>query len=116
MRLKHPNIVQCLGATTSPLQIVADLMSNGEVMNYTRRNPDADRVHLVSSLVLTGKSLLAKCDAITLGIGLNCRTRLPPFPWGDSWGFETGWYLVVRPFVQPDTHQVKAKRSRERQG
>ena len=48
MRLKHPNVVRCLGATASPPQIVMDLMPNGEVMDYVRNNPNADRVHLVS--------------------------------------------------------------------
>ena len=48
MRLKHPNVVQCLGATVNPSQIVMDWMPNGDVMDYMRNNRGASRVHLVS--------------------------------------------------------------------
>ena len=48
MRLKHPNVVRCLGAITSPNRIVLDRMQDGEVMDYLRRNPGANRVDLVS--------------------------------------------------------------------
>ena len=60
MRLKHPNVVQCLGATTNPTQVVMDLMSNGEVLDYMKTNRNADRAHLVSSrLVSVSKKLVA---------------------------------------------------------
>ena len=70
MRLKHPNVVPCLGATANPLQVVMDLMSNGEVMDYTKRNSNANRAHLVSSLVFSGKGLTAQRGAMILGVGL----------------------------------------------
>ncbi|KAF9644876.1 kinase-like protein [Thelephora ganbajun] len=47
MRLKHPNVVQCFGATSKPPQIVIDWMENGEVMDYVQKNPNASRTHLV---------------------------------------------------------------------
>jgi hypothetical protein len=55
MRLNHPNVVQCLGATANPPQIVMDWMPNGEVMKCMRKNPEADRLHLVSPLLLAAK-------------------------------------------------------------
>ena len=55
MRLKHPNVVQCLGAVAGPRQIVLDWMQNGEVMDYLRKNPDASRVHLVGFLVFNSE-------------------------------------------------------------
>jgi hypothetical protein len=57
MRLKHPNVVQCFGATADPRQIVIDWMENGEVMKYVRKKPSASRTHLVSSLVFTAEEL-----------------------------------------------------------
>jgi len=55
MRLNHPNVVRCLGATTNPLQIVMDLMPNGEVMNYLKKYPNVSPVHFVSLLVFAGQ-------------------------------------------------------------
>jgi len=55
MRLKHPNVVRCLGATADPPQIVMDLMPHGEVMDYVKKNPSVNRVNLVSLLVFAGK-------------------------------------------------------------
>jgi len=51
MRLKHPHVVRCLGATVDPPQIVIDLMPNGEALDYVGKNPNVNRVHLVSSSV-----------------------------------------------------------------
>jgi len=48
MRLKHPNVVRCLGAITSPNRIVLDWMQDGEVMHYLQRNPGVSRIDLVS--------------------------------------------------------------------
>jgi len=59
MRLNHPNVVRCLGATTSPPQIVMDLMPKGEVMNYVKRNPNVNRVHFVSLLAFAGQKFIA---------------------------------------------------------
>ena len=58
MRLKHPNIVQCLGATVNPSQIVMDWMLKGEVMDYLQNDRDASRVQLVSFPVSASKEPL----------------------------------------------------------
>jgi len=73
MRLKHPNIVQCLGATIDPRQIVMDLMSNGEVMDYVGGDPSVNRVHLVSSLTFAEEELIAQCGAAIAGARLDKR-------------------------------------------
>ena len=73
MRLSHPNVVRCLGATANPPQIVMNLMSNGEVMDYIRRDRNANRVHLVSAMAFAGKELIDQCDAVNLGIGFDRR-------------------------------------------
>ena len=70
MRLKHPNIVRCLGATVDPPQIVMDFVPNGEVLDYVGKNPNVNRAHLVSSLVFVRKELPGQCGA-TSDIGLD---------------------------------------------
>lgn len=74
MRLKHPNVVQCLGATTDPPQIVMDLMSNGEVMGYVRGNRGVDRVHLVSSLASARRELTAYRGTTIPGLRFDRRS------------------------------------------
>ncbi|KAF9643197.1 kinase-like protein [Thelephora ganbajun] len=50
MRLKHPNVVQCLGATANPPQIIVEWMPEGEVMECVQKNSKADRLHFVLGL------------------------------------------------------------------
>lgn len=47
--LKHPNIVPFLGITSTPFQFVSEWMSGGNLLQYTKKHPDADRLGLVSS-------------------------------------------------------------------
>jgi len=47
-RLRHPNIVPFLGVTHEPLQIMSEWMPNGTLTHYVEKNPDADRIALVS--------------------------------------------------------------------
>jgi len=56
MRLKHPNVVQCLGATINPPQIIMDWMARGEVMECVQKDPEADRLHFVSLLASPRRS------------------------------------------------------------
>ena len=46
-RLKHKNIVPLLGITSSPLQFVSDWMPGGDMREYIKKHPDADRLGLV---------------------------------------------------------------------
>lgn len=47
-RLRHPNIVPFLGATTEPLQFVSEWIPNGVLTDYVTKNPEANRIALVS--------------------------------------------------------------------
>ena len=51
-RLRHPNIIPFVGITTNPLQIISKWMPNGTLMDYLERNPDANRISLVSPFPL----------------------------------------------------------------
>ena len=52
--LSHPNILPLLGVSLSmrpySFRMVSPWMKNGNVMEYTRSNPSADRLKLVSTL------------------------------------------------------------------
>ena len=45
--LKHPNIVPLMGVTLTPLQLISDRMSGGEMSGYIKKHPDVDRLKLV---------------------------------------------------------------------
>ena len=47
-RLRHPNIVPFIGVTTYPLQIISEWMPNGTLTEFVERNPDMNRIGLVS--------------------------------------------------------------------
>jgi len=48
-RLRHLNILPLLGVTISPLQLISDWMPGGDLSEYIKTHPDADRLGLVSS-------------------------------------------------------------------
>ena len=52
-QLRHPNIVRFVGVTTDPLQIVLEKMSNGTLTEFVNENPGANRINLVSPLLLS---------------------------------------------------------------
>ena len=47
-RLEHPNLAPLLGFTVDPLRFVTEWMPNGDLPEYIEKNPDVDRVRLVS--------------------------------------------------------------------
>ena len=46
-RLSHPNIVPLLGITFTPFQLISNWMSGGDLPDYIKKNPYADRLKLV---------------------------------------------------------------------
>ncbi|KAF9643878.1 hypothetical protein BDM02DRAFT_3191109 [Thelephora ganbajun] len=46
-RLKHPNIVPLLGVTIAPLQLISTWMPGGNLPEYIKTHPDADRLEFV---------------------------------------------------------------------
>ena len=46
-RLEHENIVPLFGITSNPLQLVSDWMPGGDLIEYIKKHPDADRLGLV---------------------------------------------------------------------
>ena len=45
--LEHQNILPLRGVTISPPQLISDFVLDGDLSEYIRENPDADRVALV---------------------------------------------------------------------
>ncbi|KAF9644348.1 kinase-like protein [Thelephora ganbajun] len=48
--LEHKNIVQLLGITATPLQLVSEWMPGGDLTDYIRKCPDAGRLGLLSDI------------------------------------------------------------------
>jgi hypothetical protein len=46
-QLTHSNIVPLLGITIAPFQLISHWMSGGDLPDYIKKNPDADRLKLV---------------------------------------------------------------------
>ena len=61
-RLTHPNILPLLGVTFTPLQLISNWMSGGDLLEYVKNHPDADRLGLVG---------------IPLAVPIPCSLRLP---------------------------------------
>ena len=51
--LSHPNIIPFIGVTMDPFQMVAERMSDRSLMEYLQEYPEADRIGLVSPLLLS---------------------------------------------------------------
>ena len=45
--LSHPNIVPLLGITPVPLQLISEWVPGGDLTEYIKRNPGANRLGLV---------------------------------------------------------------------
>ena len=45
--LAHPNIIPFLGITLTPLQLVSEWIPGGDLTEYIKKNPGADRPGLV---------------------------------------------------------------------
>lgn len=58
-RLADPNILPLLGVTLTPLQLISDWMPGGDLPEYIKKHPDADRLDLVGipSIVFVTHSL-----------------------------------------------------------
>ena len=50
-RLSHPNVVPFVGVTMDPFQMVAERISDGNLMKYLEEHPETDRISLVRPLL-----------------------------------------------------------------
>ena len=48
-RLEHRNIVPLLGITPAPLQLISEWMSGGDLPEYIKKHPEADRLGFAST-------------------------------------------------------------------
>ncbi|KAF9643889.1 kinase-like protein [Thelephora ganbajun] len=62
-RLKHPNIVPLLGVTITPLQLISTWMPGGNLPEYIKTHPNADRLEFLSD-VANGLCYLHSYNAI----------------------------------------------------
>ena len=80
--LSHQNILPLLGVSISPdaprLCILTEWMNNGNVMQYARSNPNANRLQLVSPLA--GSLWSVSCLSRTVAFSGHVCCRLPSWP------------------------------------
>jgi len=62
--LTHTNIVPLLGVTIDPFQLVSDWVSGGDLLDYIKRNPNANRLRLVGVPVIVLSSCLLPPQAV----------------------------------------------------
>ena len=75
-RLEHHNIVPLLGITPTPLQLISKWMPGGDLTEYIKKNPDADRLGLVNSPAVVSNPALT--PAISYAISLKVFTFFTP--------------------------------------
>jgi len=80
-RLAHPNILPLLGITVTPMQLISDWISGGELLGYIKTHPDADRLRLVGVPPVVFIPRLVPLPAIRH----RWRPLLPPFLQRGSW-------------------------------
>ena len=75
-RLEHHNIVPLLGITPTPLQLISKWMPGGDLTEYIKKNPDADRLGLVNSPAVVLNPVLTL--VISYAISLKAFTFFTP--------------------------------------
>ena len=74
--LEHHNIVPLLGIIPTPLQLISKWMPGGDLPEYIKKNPDADRLDLVNTPAVV--SNLALTPATSYPISLKAFTFSTP--------------------------------------
>ena len=74
--LEHHNIVPFLGITPTPLQLISKWMPGGDLPEYIKKNPDADRLGLVNSPAVVLNPVLT--PATSYAISLKAFTSSTP--------------------------------------
>ena len=106
--LSHPNILPLLGVSISTdprsFRIVSDWMRNGNVMEYTRSNPEVNRLQLVSPLANSSPVPLLRPITVFSSLG-SCLAR-PTFMSSESFmAISRGSVGVRNPFYPPANRQ-----------
>ena len=69
--MSHPNVLPLLGVTVTPLQLVSNWMSGGDLPDYLRKNPGADRLGLVRVPSVVPIPRLPRCQLSDVTSGLH---------------------------------------------
>ena len=100
--LQHPNILPLIGVTVSEAHfaMVSEWMANGNVNEFVKETPDANRLKLVgSSFHIPHHSFFTGLTGIrTTYPARGCcqRVDLYPSPGNDSWGPQGRTFLTLR--------------------
>ena len=81
-RLAHPNVLPLLGITITPLQLVSNWVSGGNLLGYIKEHPDADLLKLVG----VPSSMIILCIILSSGVRHCQGPSLPPLSQCNTWG------------------------------
>jgi len=81
-RLTHPNVVPLLGVTITPLQLISNWMSGGDLLEHIRKHPEVDRLGLVGAPPVVLVPRLPSLPAIRRREGPRLPSLLQCDPWG----------------------------------
>jgi len=66
--LEHKNIVRLLGVTSAPLQLVSEWIPGGDLTEYVKKHPGADRLGLVGVPTVTFNPLLTPATSYPVSL------------------------------------------------
>ena len=69
-RLEHRNIVPLLGITSTPLQLISEWMPGGDLTEYIRKYPRADRLGLASTPAVVFDPTLTPATSYLMLLGV----------------------------------------------
>ena len=69
-RLKHRNIVPLLGITSNPLQLISEWMPGGNLTEYIKKYPRADRLSLASIPAVVFDPTLTPATSYLMSLGV----------------------------------------------
>jgi len=69
--LTHPNIVPFFGITPVPFQLILEWMPGGDLLEYIKDHPSADRLHLVGAYCFLRSNADSRSQLLDVAEGLH---------------------------------------------
>ena len=99
-RLKHRNIVPFLGITPNPLQLISEWMPGGDLTEYIKNYPSADRLNLASTLAVMFHPTLTPVTSYLMSLKAFASSTPAILFTAISEGYVVG----ISPILRPDSH------------
>ena len=77
--LAHPNIVPLLGITPDPLQLISEWVPGGDLTDYIKKHPGADRVGLVGAPLVVSDPTLTPTTSCLISLRVSTFSTLATY-------------------------------------